>query len=166
MATPTAKDSNDMGQIEHEIAQVRQDLGRTVQELGTRLTPGHLMDQAKRTLRDTTKEKTRAVAQTAGDVASEVASRTRDVAMDAREQVQAHPVTAGSIGVGMGLGYWLVTSTMRDRRRLVPPREWDEPFDRSSRRRSGRAPQDGMLMRVLPVAAAATAAWLIWQAQD
>ena len=84
MATPTAKDANDVGQIEHVIAQVRDDLGRTVQELGSRLTPAHLMDQAKRSLRDSTMEKTRAVAQSASDVAAGVAMRTRDVdALDA-----------------------------------------------------------------------------------
>lgn len=165
MATPTPTDAKDMGQIEHEIAQVREDLGRTVQELGARLTPSHLVDQAKRSLRDTTRDTTRAVAQSASHVAADVASRTRDVAMDATERVQAHPYAAGAIVAGLGLGYWLVSAAMKDRHRLLPPREWDEPFDRSSRRRRPTAPSSA-LMRVAPVAAAATAAWLIWRGQD
>jgi ElaB/YqjD/DUF883 family membrane-anchored ribosome-binding protein len=172
MATPTPNNSNDMGQIEHEIAQVRSDVGRTVQEIGSRLTPAHLMEQAKRSLKDTTTETTRAVAQSASDAASTVAARTRDAAMDARDQVQAHPYTAGAIGVGLGLGYWLVTMSARNRKRLVP-REWDQPFDRSSRRSMPSSRYLGMdggssnaaVMRVLPVAAAATAAWLIWKAR-
>jgi ElaB/YqjD/DUF883 family membrane-anchored ribosome-binding protein len=157
MATPTPKDSDGLGHIEHEITQVRHDLGRTVQELGTRLTPAHLMDQAKRSLRDTTVDTTRAVAQTASSAAADVASRTRGVAMDARDQVQAHPYAAGAIGAGIGVGYWLVTRSLRNRRRLVP-REWDEPFDRSTRRRSA-----SRTSQLAPVAAAAMAAFLIWR---
>ena len=73
MATPTPKDTADVGRLEHEIAQVRGDLGRTVQEIGTRLTPAHLMEQAKRSLKESTVETTKAVAQSATDVASDVA---------------------------------------------------------------------------------------------
>ena len=75
MATPTPKDTADVGRLEHEIAQVRSDLGRTVQEIGTRLTPARIMDQAKRSLRESTVEKTKAVAQSATDAAGDVASR-------------------------------------------------------------------------------------------
>ncbi|MEO5820953.1 MAG: DUF3618 domain-containing protein [Vicinamibacteraceae bacterium] len=158
MATPTPKDHADVGRIEHEIAQVRNDVGRTVQEIGSRLTPAHLMEQAKRGLRETTAETTRAVAQSATDVASGVASRTRDAALDARDHVRAHPYAAGAIGAGAALGYWLVSMSMKNRRRLVP-RQWDEPFDRSSRRRTS----GGNAVRVVPIAAAAAAAFLIWR---
>ena len=171
MATPTPKDSADVGRIEHELAEVRGDLGRTLQEIGTRLTPAHIVEQAKRSLKETTIETTRAVAQTATGVAGDVASRTRNAALDARDQVQAHPYAVSAVGAGIGLGYWLVTSAMRRRRRLVP-REWDEPFDRSSRRNTGssrraESSRPSMLgerrtSRLIPFAAAATAACLIW----
>jgi ElaB/YqjD/DUF883 family membrane-anchored ribosome-binding protein len=162
MAAPTTTgDRTEVGPIEREIAQARHDVGRTVQEIGSRLTPAHLMEQAKRGLRDTTIETTRAVAQSASDVASGVTSRTRDVAQDARDRVQAHPFAAGAIGAAVGLSYWLVSRSMRERRRLVP-REWDEPFDRSSRRRSTA----GLgAVRAMPVAAAAAAAFLLWRAR-
>ena len=160
MATPTPKDRADVGRIEHELAQVRGDLGRTVQEIGTRLTPAHIVEQARRSLRESTVETTKAVAQSATDVASDVAARTRDVALDARDKVQAHPYAVGAIGAGIGLGYWLTASALRNRRRLVP-REWDEPFDRSSRRRSSGRGIAGA-SRLVPLAAAATAAWLLW----
>jgi hypothetical protein len=78
--------------------------------------------------------------------------------MDAREQVQAHPYAAGAIGAGIGVGYWLMMRSLRDRKRLVP-REWDEPFDRSSRRR----PMPPRTFQLAPVAAAAAAAFLIWR---
>ena len=165
MATPTPNQPADVGRLEHEIAQVRSDFGRTVQEIGTRLTPAHLMEQAKRSLKESTVETTKAVAQTATGVATDVASRTRDVALDARDQVQAHPYAVTAVGAGIGLGYWLVASAMRRRRHLVP-REWDQPFDRSSRQ-AGRSirrtvPREPGTSRLIPLAAAATAAWLLW----
>ena len=163
MATPTPKDTADVGRLEHEIAQVRGDLGRTVQEIGTRLTPARLMEQAKRSLKESTVETTKAVAQSATDVASDVATRTRDVALDARDQVQAHPYAISAAGAGIGLGYWLVTSAMQNRRRLVP-REWDEPFDRSSRRAA--TSRNSRLSQLIPLGAAAAAAWLIWKSRD
>ena len=174
MATPTAKDTADVGRLEHEIAQVRGDLGRTVQEIGTRLTPAHLMEQAKRSLKESTFETTKAMAQSATDVASDVATRTRDAALDARDQVQAHPYAVGAVGAGIGLGYWLVTSAMQRRRRLVP-REWDEPFNRSGRRATAglratssesRISSAARLSRLIPLGAAAAAAWLIWKSRD
>jgi hypothetical protein len=162
MATPTG--SADVGRIEHEIAQVRDDLGRTVAEIGTRLTPSHLMEQAKQSLKDATTDTTRAVAQSATTVASGIATRTRDVAMDARDHVQAHPMMAGLIGAGLGAALWAARASMRERKRLVP-REWDEPFHRSSSRVPvGFRPQ-GRTSQLLPLAAAAAAAWLIWRSR-
>ncbi len=157
------QDTADVGRIEHEIAQVRDDVGRTVQEISSRLTPAHLMEQAKQSLRDTTMDTTRAVAQSASDVANGVAARTRDVALDARDQVQAHPYAAAAIGAGVGLGYWLMSTSMRNKRRLIP-REWDEPFDRSSRRRGARGSALlGNSYYAAPMAAAAAAAFLFWR---
>src|SRR5690349_19015807 len=95
--------TGDMGRIEHEIARVRDDLGRTVAEIGARLTPAHLMEQAKQGLRETTMDTTRAVAESAAGLATDVATRTRDAAIEARDQAQAHPYVVGAIGVGLGL---------------------------------------------------------------
>ena len=156
MATP---DSGDMGRIEHEIARVRDDLGRTVAEIGARLTPAHLMEQAKRGLKESTMETTRAVAGSAAELAGDVASRTRNAARDVRDQAQAHPYAVAAMGIGLGLGYWLTASAKRNRRRLVP-REWDQPFDRSSRRRPSSRPAT---VGVLPIAAGLVAALVLWR---
>jgi hypothetical protein len=157
MATPNG--SEQTGRIEYEIARVRDDLGRTVAEIGTRLTPGHLVEQASRTLKQATAQTTRAVASTATDVATGLASRSVDAAIDARARVEAHPLMAGAIGMGLGFAALRLVNARRNRRRLVP-REWDEPFDRSSRRR----PDVGVgAARAIPVAAAAVAAFLIWR---
>lgn len=174
MASPTPKDTADVGRIEHEIAQVRGDLGRTVQEIGERLTPAKIMEQAKRSLKESTFETTKAVAQSASDAASDVASRTIDVAIEARDRAQAHPYVVSAVGAGMGLGYWLVTSAMQRRRRLVP-REWDEPFNRSSRRATAglgtmsneaRTSRISSLIPLGAAASAAAAAWLLWNRHD
>lgn len=164
MATPTPKDAN-LGRIESEIAVVREDVGRTVQEIGNRLTPARLMEEAKRSLKDSTRETTRAVAQSASDVAASVATHTRDAALDARDHVRAHPYATGAVAAGLGLGFVLMSMSMRKPRRLIP-REWDEPFDRSSRRRtpSSRASM-GTAYRAMPIAAAAAAAFLLWRSR-
>jgi ElaB/YqjD/DUF883 family membrane-anchored ribosome-binding protein len=161
MATPTSRDAADVGRIEHEIAQVRDDLGRTVQEIGTRLTPAHLMQQAKQSLKETTADTTRAVAQSASDMAGAVAERTRTAALDARDQVQAHPLAAGFAVAGIGWGVWAAASAMRDRKRLIP-REWDEPGVQPARRAAGFAPSTRTDL-TMPILAAAAVAFLIWQ---
>jgi ElaB/YqjD/DUF883 family membrane-anchored ribosome-binding protein len=115
MATPVsstpAHDGHadaDVRRIEDEIALVRDDLGRTVTELGTRLTPRHLVEHAKETIRDVTVERTRAVAQSAGDMATEIAERTRDVAADATDRVRANPAGAAAASAGLAFGIWAV----------------------------------------------------------
>lgn len=163
MATPTG--SGDVGRIEHELAQVRDDLGRTVAEIGTRLTPAHIMEQAKQSLKDATTDTTRAVAHSASTMATGIASRTRDVALDARDRVQAHPLMAGVIGAGLGAALWAVSAAMRDRKRLIP-REWDEPFARSSHRVPVGFRDWGRTSRLVPLAAAAAAAWLVWRSRQ
>jgi ElaB/YqjD/DUF883 family membrane-anchored ribosome-binding protein len=161
MATPTPKDI-DLGRIESEIAVVREDVGRTVQEIGSRLTPARLMEEAKQTLKDSTRDTTRAVAQSASDAAATVAAQTRAAALDARDHVRAHPYAAGAVAAGLGLGYVLMSMSMRNRRRLVP-REWDEPFDRSSRRSARGHASHGSAYRALPLAATAAVAFLLWR---
>jgi hypothetical protein len=161
MATPTSRDSADVGRIEHEIAQVRDDLGRTVHEISSRLTPAHLMQQAKQSLKDTTVDTTRAMAHSATDMASLVADRTRTAALDARDQMQAHPVIAGLIGAGIGFGIWTAFAARQNRRRLVP-REWNQPAARPARRSAGFAPAPRTNM-TLPILAAAAATYLAWR---
>jgi len=158
----TAQTPQNAGQLGQDIAEVRNDLGRTVAEIGARLTPAHLMDQAKQGLLDSARGATQAVTQSAQTIAGDVASRTRGVALDARDQARAHPYAAGAIVAGLGVGYWLATSGLRRPKRLVP-REWDEPFDRSSRRRTkGPAPSE-KAPGTLPLAAAVAAAVVFWR---
>ena len=156
MATPVSATSThdehvdaDVKRIEDEIAIVRDDLGRTVAELGTRLTPSHLLEHAKATIKDVTVERTRAVAQSAGDVASDIAERTRHVAADATDRVREHPGGAAAAAVGLVLGIWAA---------------------RQAAWRSQRSPLDGRDQRAdatpgqLTAAAAAVAvAWWVWK---
>ena len=147
---------------------MRGDLGRTVQEIGTRLTPAHLMEQAKRSLKESTVETTKAVAQSATDVASDVASRTRDVALDARDQVQAHPYAVGAVGAGIGLGYWLVASAMRGASVSCRVSGTSHSIGRAAGRTPSRRAMwtESRASRLIPLGAAAAAAWLIWRSRD
>ena len=169
MATADER-TGEVGRIENEIGRAREDVGRTVAEIGARLKPAHLMEQAKQSLKDATVGGTRAVAHSAGELASGVAGRTRDAALDARDQVRSHPLAAALVGVGIGGALWAIANTRRNRRRLVP-REWDEPFDRSKRRTPTRplsvtTPTRSRAMTmtgVASVASALIAGYLIYQ---
>lgn len=156
MATPvsatTTHDEHvdaDVKRIEDEIAIVRDDLGRTVAELGTRLTPAHLLEHAKSTIKDVTAEGTRAVAQSAGDMASDIAQRTRHVAADVTDRVRAHPGGAAAAGAGLVFGVWAV--------RLARWRSQRSPLYRHDQRANATPGQ------LTAAAAAVAVAWWVWK---
>ena len=103
MATPASGNTADVGRIEHEIAQVRDDVGRTVQEMGSRADAGapHGAGEAQPEGHDHGHDPRRGAV---GDRRRRATSRsrTRDAALDARDRVQAHPYAAGAIGAGIG----------------------------------------------------------------
>jgi hypothetical protein len=134
--------------IEGEIALVRDDLGRTVTELGTRLTPAHLLAHARETIKDATVEKTRAVAQSAGDIASDLADKTRSVAADATGQVRANPIGAAAAGIGLVLGIWAARRAAGLAQRAPDGRH--RPVDATPR-------------QLASAAAAMAAAWWVWK---
>lgn len=156
MATPVSSTSThdghadaDVKRIENDIASVRYDLGRTVAELGTRLTPAHLMEHAKATIKDATVERTRAVAQSAGDMASDLADKTRAVAADATDQVRANPGGAAAAGAGLVLGAWAT--------RRVAAYAQRSPVDGRYRR------VDATGSQLASALAAVAMAWWVWK---
>ena len=167
MATPTPKDTADVGRLEHEIAQVRGDLGRTVQEIGTRLTPAHLMEEARRSLKQGTVETTKAVAQSATDVASDVASRSlatwRSTHATTCRRIHtppARPAPASGWATGWSARRCVDASVScrvsRMSRRSVEPPGDVEPQGHVERVSTSR---------LIPLGAAAAAAWLIWRSR-
>jgi len=162
MSSPPTHDGHadaDVRRIEGEIAVVRDDLGRTVAELGARLTPSHLIEHAKATIRDATVEGTRAVAQSAGEMATDfaeragematdIAARTRDVAADATDRVRANPTGAAAAGVGLVFGVWAARRATRRSQLSLDFRD----------RRADATP--GQLASAV---IAAAAAWWVWK---
>ena len=139
---------------------MRDDLGRTVAEIGARLTPAHLMEQAKRSL-----QRHDAGHHPRGGAVGDRHRRRRRVPRHATwrstrgtrcRRIRTRP--APSAPASARLLRWR-RRRMRNRRRLIP-REWDEPFDRSSRRRrSTPGGGTGRSTRSLPLAAALAAAF-------
>jgi hypothetical protein len=156
MATPVSSTPThdehadaDVQRIENEIAVARDELGRTVAELGTRLAPAQLLAHAKETIKDATFGRTRAVAQSAGDMASDLAERTRDVAADATRHVRANPAGAAGTGAGLAFGIWAARRVARYVQR--------DPIDGRYRRVNASPTQ------LASAAAAVAMAWWVWR---
>ena len=85
----TDEEQADAAEIRAEIEQTREEMGGTLNELGDRLEPGHLMDQAKENVRDAT----------IGRV-EETARGMSDMVMDT---IKRNPVPAAMAGAGLAL---------------------------------------------------------------
>lgn len=110
-AAPKAE-TDDTQEIRERIERTREDMGRTIDELQERLSPQHVMQQAKDSVRDATvgrvKEMATSAGETARDTAADVAERAQDAAGMLVDEVRSHPVTAAAIGAGIA---WLLSGT-------------------------------------------------------
>ena len=95
----TDEEQADAAEIRAEIEQTREEMGGTLNELGDRLEPGHLMDQAKENVRDAT----------IGRV-EETARGMSDMVMDT---IKRNPVPAAMAGAGLAL-LWMNRSNGHD----------------------------------------------------
>ena len=95
----TDEEQADAAEIRAEIEQTREEMGGTLNELGDRLEPGHLMDQAKENVRDAT----------IGRV-EETARGMSDMVMDT---IKRNPVPAAIAGAGLAL-LWMNRSNGHD----------------------------------------------------
>jgi hypothetical protein len=98
----THEEQADAAEIRAEIEQTREEMGGTLNELGDRLEPGHLMDQAKDNVRDAT----------IGRV-EETARGMSDMVMDT---IKRNPVPAAMAGAGLAL-LWMNRSNGHDAHR-------------------------------------------------
>ena len=101
-------DSDDPDQIREQIERTREDMSHTLNELQQRLSPQHLADQAKATVREATVGRVHGLVGSAGDTASQVAVRAQDAAETVADQVREHPVPVALAGVGAGLVWWMM----------------------------------------------------------
>jgi ElaB/YqjD/DUF883 family membrane-anchored ribosome-binding protein len=104
----------DAQEIKAEIAETRAELSETLEAIQERLTPRHLIDQAKSTVKDATVGRVQQIMNTAGDTASDLAARGRAAADSVAYGVRENPAPAALIGLGLG---WFL---YRDRGQGVP----------------------------------------------
>jgi ElaB/YqjD/DUF883 family membrane-anchored ribosome-binding protein len=101
-------------QIRAEIEDTRAEMSQTINEIQERLSPDHLMDQVKETVRDATIGKVERVVGTVGETISEVTEPAREVAMLAgnaikevgttvADKIWKNPIPVALIGLGVGM---------------------------------------------------------------
>jgi ElaB/YqjD/DUF883 family membrane-anchored ribosome-binding protein len=101
---------DDTQEIREEIARTRNEMGETLGEIQERLTPDRLMQQAKETVQEAAREKTRTVMRSAGEAAYVVAETTQESAGRAMNYARAHPMSAILLGIG---ATWMVARRWR-----------------------------------------------------
>ncbi len=106
--------SDDTQEIREAIERTREDMGRTIEELQERLSPQHVVQQAKDSVHEATVGRVKDLVASAGDTASQVADRAGDTASTVVREVRTHPVVSALLGAGV---VWLVGATTWFRRR-------------------------------------------------
>jgi ElaB/YqjD/DUF883 family membrane-anchored ribosome-binding protein len=177
-ATPS---SDDPDVIREQIERTREDMSQTINELQERLSPQHLAQQARESVREATVGRVQQLVGSAGDTATQVARRAQEAAGPMVEQVRERPVPIALAGVGVGLAWWLMRrASSRQTWSSEDMYNWDDdPMSTSGYRRdqasldynddrNGGRWQDGGWMRVLrdnplPASiAAASIGYMLW----
>ena len=118
--------------IEAEIAETREDLSRTIDEIEHRLNPRRLANQAAESIKDATIGRVEAMMDSASETAADLAGRTRDTAASVAGHVRENPMPAALLGLGLG---WLLYSMQFSTRKTSAPWSdedaWSEPGMRS-----------------------------------
>jgi ElaB/YqjD/DUF883 family membrane-anchored ribosome-binding protein len=87
-----------------EIERTRHEMSRTADEIGERLTPSNIVEQAKETVRDATVGKVEEMATTASDMVSDAGWQARQAGNGIVETIKRNPIPAAMAGIGIG---WL-----------------------------------------------------------
>jgi ElaB/YqjD/DUF883 family membrane-anchored ribosome-binding protein len=95
----------DTEQIRVRIEQTRDDMSETIDAIQERLSPRHLVEQAKDTVREATIGKVKAMADNVSDTASGLADSTMEAASEMADRVKQNPWPAAMIGIGAA---WLL----------------------------------------------------------
>ena len=113
--------------IREQIERTREDMSQTLSELQERLSPQHLAQQARESVREATVGRVHHMVGSAGDTASHVAVRAQDAAGTMVEQVREHPVPVALAGAGAGLVWWLMRrSSSRQTWSSEDMYDWDD----------------------------------------
>jgi hypothetical protein len=118
----------DPEEIRAEIRETRERMGDNLEQLGERLSPGHLKDQVKQGIRDATIGKVENMAQSAADQMDEARQSIGEARRTITDTLRENPIPAAMAGIGLG---WLVYNA----RQQGSPRS--SRFSRSYGRRYG-----------------------------
>jgi len=95
-------------ELKAEIAQTREEMQETIAAIQARLSPSHLAEQAKSTVREATIGRVANMAEGARQTASDVATQTRRAARRLPRPVRDNPLPFALIGAGV---VWLLART-------------------------------------------------------
>ena len=90
-----------------DIDETRNEMTGTVEEIGDRLDPRNIVEDAKQTVKAATVGKVESMATTAEELAGEATETVRDVGGSMIDTITRNPVPAAMVGLGIG---WLVMS--------------------------------------------------------
>jgi ElaB/YqjD/DUF883 family membrane-anchored ribosome-binding protein len=93
-----------------DIARTRREMSRTADEIGNRLTPANLVQEAKETVREATVGKVEQMADNANDAMNQVGSTAREAGSGMFQTIRENPIPAALLGIGAG---WLWMSRNR-----------------------------------------------------
>jgi ElaB/YqjD/DUF883 family membrane-anchored ribosome-binding protein len=119
-------DSDDPEAIREQIERTREDMSATLNELQERLSPQHLAQQAKDSVREATVGRVQQLVGVAGERAGVVAARAQDVAGTAVEQAREHPIPVALAGAGAGLVWWLMRRSANRQWNQDDMYDWDD----------------------------------------
>jgi ElaB/YqjD/DUF883 family membrane-anchored ribosome-binding protein len=104
--------TDDPQQIRADMAQTRAEMSETIDAIQGKLSPHHLMQEAKDTVRDATVGKVKDMMTSATDKAADLAEDVQDGALEAVDYVKQNPLPAALIGAGVA---WLLMRTSTGR---------------------------------------------------
>jgi hypothetical protein len=104
--------ADDPRQIRADMAQTRAEMSETIDAIQTRLSPQHLMQEAKETVRDATVGKVKDMMTSATDKAADLAEDVQGGALEAVDYVKQNPIPAALIGASIA---WLLMRTSAGR---------------------------------------------------
>jgi ElaB/YqjD/DUF883 family membrane-anchored ribosome-binding protein len=104
--------ADDPQQIRADMAQTRAEMSETIDAIQAKLSPQHLMQEAKDTVRDATVGKVKDMMSSATDKATDLAEDVQDGALEAVDYVKQNPIPAALIGAGIA---WLLMRTSTGR---------------------------------------------------
>lgn len=84
--------SNETAEIKHEIERARVEMSHTIGEIQDRLSPDHLLQQAKDGMKEAAAGKARSIMNSAGETAATMAYQARGVGDSLASYVRQHPL--------------------------------------------------------------------------